>query len=658
MSAEKSFLRSSTPTVLNIALLLLSLLIVFSFGIRSISSDSIWTHLASGRDMAVGGGVPRVDQSSFSRPGADTVAPSWLYDRAMYALWQSAGPAGLSIAHSLAAVLAFLLLIPVARRWANFPAIAMAILLCAWLLAFRMGVSPALFAAVFPAIFLNLLYSRARPVLLWTMLPLVQWLWANMFPSFVLGPLLLLLMALQSHFVRKSDAGACYSPKTYISLAGICLLTSAINPYGLKLHAHIIELWQRPSLIYMNDWISPFAGSFNSGLSTFLLVLMLVVGAFGLITYREKLPIMLTIIVALAAFLSVRSLRFIEQLAILIFPFLCLAMQAVLNTLADLKSSFGGRGRSFADYGASALALLLAIFSLWSISSNRYYSQLGSGSAFGLGIEDSSLPVAAAQILARDDFPERAINFPDDGGYLAWALPQRRIFIDSRLPLFGIDLYQRLNTAALGDEQAWSRLEADFDFDAVILPCADNNGGVMFRSISARKNWALVYFDGLSAVFVRKLPRYATIIQDQSLREQGIALLEQEREDYAARLEAGGRLPNSARLIGAGNVFYAVGNLAAASAVFDLLQQGAPNMTGAWLISGIARARQGRDYRAAAEMLERACRLNSELALGWMWLSYCREELGDLGAALDAYERGLALDPELGNSFFRPGSRR
>jgi len=347
MLAEKSFLRTSTPTALNIALLLLSLFIVFAFGIRSISSDSIWTHLANGRGMSIAGGVPRSEQLSFTRSGEDTVAAAWLYDRAMYALWQAAGPAGLTVAHALAAVLAFVLLVPVARRWANFPAIALAILLCAWLLALRMDVSSALFTAIFPAVFLNLLYSRARPVLLWTILPLSQWLWANMFPSFVLGPLLLLLMALQSHFVRKSDAEACYSPKTYISLAGLCLLTTAINPYGLKLHAHIIELWQRPSLIYMSDWISPFAGSFDTGLPGFLLVLTLVIGAFGLITYREKLPIMLTIIVGLAAFLSVRSLRFIEQLAILIFPFVCLAMQAVLNTLADLKSSFGGRGRIF-----------------------------------------------------------------------------------------------------------------------------------------------------------------------------------------------------------------------------------------------------------------------------------------------------------------------
>lgn len=651
----KDIFKTSIPAALNLLLIVLALLVIFSFGIRTMSGGEIWTHLSNGRAMSEQGGVPKADQFSFTRENTELVDSSWLYDKVVYAVWQMAGIEGVTLVHAVSVLLAFLVLIPLARHWAGYPAIALSLLLCGWLISFRFDAAPSVFTLVFPAVMMTILYSmRVRPVFLWTLIPLVQWLWTNMYGSFVLGPILILMMGLQAFF-RRDDARPKYSHQTWFGLAGLSLLVTLLNPYGPGLYRHVFSLWGSPSLISAGDWISPFATQFSSSLPSILIVVTLVVGAVGLVTYREKLPMMLTMIVALAAFLSVRSLRFIDILSVLAFPFLCLATQAMLGSISGVAKNIRG-DRPILEYAASILVLLAAFLSLASITTQDYYSRSGSDSRFGLGVEKSAAPAAAAQVMARPDFPQRALNLPGDGGYLSWSLPERKVFIDDRRTLFGGELYAALNRAVLGDDEAWADIVDSNQIDAVIVPCSIYNGGIIFRNVNSKPEWKLVYFDGLSGIFVRRRNAYAAILNDEELRSSGLELLKDARRSYASELEQARRMPNSARLIGAGNVFYASAKMRAAAEIFDLLVRGSPNMTGGWVVSGIARARGGFEYGRAVEMLERACELNPNTALSWMWMSFCYNKLGDLNESMSAYERGLELDPDLSARFKRPAT--
>ena len=655
----KENFKSSTPAALNIVLLGLAMLVVLSFGVRTLGSGEIWTHLSNGRLMSEQGGVPSVDQFSFTREGGDLVDPHWLYDKLVYAVWAVSGLGGVTLMHAASVLLAFLALVPLARRWADYPSIALSMLLCAWLISFRFDASPSVFTLIFPAVMMTMLYSdRIRPVALWTLVPLAQWLWTNMYTSFLLGPVLILMMGLQAFFSKRGDkqAQTVRSHRTWFGLAGLALLVTLLNPYGLSLYRHVFLLWGELPLAFQSEWISPFATQFKSGMPSFLMVITLVVGAVGLITYRDKLPMMLTVIVALAAFLSVRSMRFVDILSVLAFPFLCLATQAMLGTISGIFKSLAGNDRPLVEYLASALVVLIAGVTLAGIVSGDYYSRSGSDSRFGLGVEESSVPIEAASVMARPGFPQRALNLPIDGGFLTWKLPERKTFIDERSTLFGRDMYGDLNQAMLGDDEAWRKIVDANRIDAIIAPCSIYNGGVIFRNINIKPEWKLVYFDGLSGIFLRKKSEYASLLNDEDLRNSGLKVLSEARKSYKQDLAEGGRLPNSARLIGAGNVFYATGRMRGASAIFDLLVQGSPNMTGGWVVSGIARVRGGFEYEKAAEMLERACELNPQMALSWMWLSDCYDELGNLEKSLSAHERGLELDPDLAASFQRPGS--
>src|SRR5262249_24761889 len=85
-------------------------------------------------------------------------------------------------------------------------------------------------------------------------LPLVSLVWANMHASFLLGPLILLL----------------YTPR--VALA--CLAATFINPYGWRLHQHVVEYLRNS---YLMDRISEFRSfSFHSPAAIYVELFLLV----------------------------------------------------------------------------------------------------------------------------------------------------------------------------------------------------------------------------------------------------------------------------------------------------------------------------------------------------------------------------------------------
>lgn len=651
-------MKSAMPAYINVAVTVLALLVIALFGVRTIATTSWWTNLSAGRVMNAEGGVLRTNELTFAQQGEDAVFSSWMYDRIMHHVWETAGAAGVTLLHVAFVVAAFLVLMPLARRWADYPAIALSLLLCGWMISFVFKLSPSLLVIIFPAIFIRLLHSKTRPSALWFVLPACQALWTNMSGTYLIGPALVLAMGIQVFFSKSKKSKGPYSPTAYLGLAGACLLATLINPYGLNLHRHTLALWNEPALGYVGVWISQYAAHFRNNIPSLLLVITLIVCAIGLITYRSNLPTMLTIVVGILVFMSVRSLRYLDMLAVLAFPFICLTMQATLNTLTSLVLPQKRLMPAASAYAYVSLAILISILSIRAITSNGYYSRVGSSSRFGLGIELSDVPVEAAGVMATPGFSKRILNMPSDGGYLSWALPQHKVFIDERAVQYGANTYSQVSAALMGDDDAWTAIVEAYEMDAIIVSCSNNGGGIIFQNINSKTDWSLVFFDGISAIFLRNSHVYGDFLDMQEVRNKGLRILEEDFESYKAKVSRGGRAPNSSRLIGAGNVFYATGRLTNARTIFDTITVGSPNMTGAWLISGLTRVRMGQDIERAIVALERTVSLNSNMALAWMWLSVCYEHVGETGRALTAYERGLEIDPELSASFTRPGRRR
>ena len=623
-------------------LIVLGLVVVAVLGIRTISNSDFWMHLALGRQIAENG-LQKTDEITFTVSGTPWVNSSWLYDRVLFLLWQLGSAPLVILAHVAAAVLAFVLLIPTARKWAGGISILLALVLSAWLLDARFTVAPHVAVLPLAAIFVMLLSEPRKPWVPWAVLLPLQVLWANTHVSFFLGPLICAVFAVQYRAgARSGDGGSSNRFAQTLGLAVAALLAGLVNPYGLKLYAQGLANVTDGAFKFVQDWISPFSAQFpGSVFPKHFVTVALVVGAGGLISEKRNLPVGLTTLAVFSAFLIILFPRNIEWLALLGFPFIALSLNSVgtlfesgIRAVTKSQNSTGARGT------AGGVAVALAILSLSAAGSNASYLNAGNVSVFGLGVEYGLFPREAAQVIARPDFPARAVNLAQDGGFLAWEQPARRIFVDPRANLYGAEFYRALNKCLAGEENAWKDLIEKWSPDAVIMNCAVPFGANAVRGLLRDPSWALVYFDGTTALLVRALSGNRELIRDTEMQRAGLRLIEEERR----RVLESPRCVVSPRLIGAGEMFLALGRYAEAESVCRAVTAGAPMMGRAWINLGIAQTEQGKEE--ALDTLRHACQIAPKEVFAWISLHRAASRAGLEDEARTAIERAKRVNPK------------
>ena len=641
------------------ALVGLGILFLLALGLRTIAHGEIWGHLAAGRWIAAHG-IPRVDVFSFSAEGKPWVLDAWLYDRVLYALW-GLGPAVLIVLHALVVLGAYLLLLPVARTYAGPASIAAALVLCGWLTAPVFVVGPATGILVFPALMMLLLYRKRPTALAWGGVLAAQVLWTNMHVSFLLGPIICLAFAYDAgRRARLAESGeedeeAYYGRKPLLLLAAAALAVTFINPYFTQLHAHAFATWRDAAAPLFRTWISPFSGEFASPLAKHMVTLGLAVGALGLLTYRERLPGGLTAVAILGAALGVTKGTHPEQFALLAFPFFALSLAAGGNYLLRLAEKRAPRQVDVLAHGGSVLAGLLALASIAAVASGAYYRSSGSASAPGLGVNHALFPEQAETIITHPSFPERALNLVQDGGYLAWRYPERKVFIDARSLLYGGAFCAQFLRALAGDDEAWAAIEEAYAPEAFILNCTWPGMGFALRDLLARRGWRLAYLDGTTAVLLKNVPRLGALAGDAEIQAKGLSLLEAERQAYRERHRDASGAGAAPRLIGGANAFLSLGRYREAAAAYDLLVSGVPGMASAWSHLGAALLECG-ETQQAVRVLETACERKKKSPSAWLWLSRAYAEAGREEDAARAFARAEYLDAEAAAAFGNPAA--
>ena len=618
------------------------------WGVRTIGHGSIWLRLAAGRAIAEQG-IPRVDAFTFTAAGQPWVNTSWLYDRALYGLWNLGGPALVTLLHAAFVVLAFGLLIRPARRLAGPVGTALALLGCSWLLSVRFAVSPVLPSLLFAALFVRVLSESPRAWMPAVLLP-VQWLWANVHGSFVLGPILFLLFTVERWYGNREsqDHKAVGWAAAMIPAA---LLVSLLNPFGTAVYTQTFRDWSLVVFAYVQEWISPFSLQFQHAFFVKNIVtLALLIGAIGLITEKRKLPIAITSLAVLGAFLVVRSLRHVEFFALLAFPFLALSGSAVGGYLGDrARPALGARAAWWSRAGA-LLVLIIAAGSAAAILSNRFYEGVGSPSTPGLGVASGLYPEKAAEILSRPGFPAKTVHLVQDGNFLLWAAPGRPVFVDQRADLHAPEFFEAIARSLNGEAEAWDELEKKWEPESVLLNGGAPGAGPLLRLLLESRRWALAYLDGTSALLIRPTAANQAWLADEEMQKAGLLLLEQERRAYQQRTACCARPAVSPRLIGAGTFYLALNRYPEAELIYELLTRGSPAMVSAWYSLGMVRMQLGK-FDLAATALEQACRRRPRDPMFWLQLGRAYTGAGMSQAATQAFEKGSRLNPALAERF-------
>ena len=635
----------------------LAFLTLALFGLRTIGHSDFWLTLASGRCIAIYG-IPHTDPFSMLRPGAPWLDPMWLYDLMLYHLWSAGGAALVTLVHVAVVLAAFGLLIQAARPLGGPLAIAVALLVAAWLIGPAFVARARVFTLIFPALFICCLARGCGRWWLWLLLLPAQALWTNMHHTFRLGPVICLIFALQAWLnwrqSQRQPEGAAPLPIAVwlqpLLLAGGTLAATLANPYGWNIYAAVSSVGLGAGSLLLSEGVSVYSFVFGLGDRHPLIWAAAVVNLMGLVAEKHRLTVAVTLLALLGTGCAIMSPHYATIMAVFSFPFFVLSSRAVGLFLWDAFADVLQGRRAFFSR-ALVLGLLLVIgITAGRLVSNHYYWRQGSNSSFGLGANEEALPAAAAAVIQQPNFPLALLNNALDGGNLLWHLPQRKVALDARAPVHGAALLQLVAKGYAGDGPAWQIIEERLRPAAVLVNCTHPQAVLGLRQILGTGRWGLAYFDGTSALLMRQIPEHSAWLEAPQTRALGLKQLEQARLAYEDRVARHWFPAHSPALIGAGHTLMVLNQFEEAEKIYRLLTRGAPHLLGAWLELGVCRCYLGR-WQEALEPLQRALKGVPDNAIGWLWYGYACARLGLQTEAATARQRAQKLNPALSAQF-------
>ena len=212
-----------------------------------------------------------------------------------------------------------------------------------------------------------------------------------------------------------------------------------------------------------------------SDISSFaIFYLSLFIGLFFVL--RKKIEISRCVVVLLFLALSLISQRHLSILAVLSVPVLSQIIMFFNEKISQerIGSFFSGLGKA---------AIIFFIFALFFSGFHQNIYKLFSGK------NQIDYPEQAVSFLKTLPLSKNLFNEYGWGGYLIWKLPERRLFIDGRMPSwrqhgnFVFGDYIKIGRA----EEGFSDLLSRYNIELILLRVASKDSG--FKKETTIKNW-------------------------------------------------------------------------------------------------------------------------------------------------------------------------
>lgn len=467
-----------------------------------LTHDDLFGHLRTGEQIVETGRVPLTDPFSFTRAGARWITHEWGFSLLTWGTWRLGGDLAL-IAARVLLVLAIGWVIarrallevrleadPDAPR--SVPWMVLLLGLGLWMLAGELILRAALIGELFLALtllFLTRFRQTGRRGWL-AAIAVLFLLWANLHSGVIFGLFVLGLWTLEAllaaPLTRRWPGLAplfrAGTPRPYLMLLGVTIPVTLLNPNGWEVWLYPFKL----SRILFASGIAWDLGHFTAAdprsNSAFLLLLVLLLA--GALPLRRLLALSFAEVLGIATFLtlSFRSPR-------LLFHFAVLALPALYRLWAAREPS--PLLRRILPAGVAAV-LALAAATAWLEHPRRLVS--------------AQLPEGAVRFLEAEGFRERVFNHQNYGGFLLW---RRRepVFWDGRNDVF-VSLVQEVTTTP------FPRVVERYGVEALLI--AEHDFAGIAPEIPER--WGLVYWDDFSAVYLRRTPEHAALLDRLELR--------------------------------------------------------------------------------------------------------------------------------------------
>lgn len=471
-------------------------LAIFSFDLARTTDIDFWWHLKTGELIAQTRTIPSTDPFSYTAAGQRWTVHEWLWEVLVFIAYGNGGYVTLVLISALLVTGTFAILYRLIRRLGANEILSGALILWAAALALpNLGVRPRELTHLFLAVYLSRLLSYRegfiRPGQLWP-LPVLMALWVNLHGAFVLGIGVLGLCAagttLESWWSRER------SPR-YLWL--VLLLTvgaASINPRGPWMlyypFGYFLEE-RNPSFDIVTEFQSP---NFHDPMSMVFaagLLLFLVLGV-----RRQRVNIVEPLLAVAFTAQALVSDRQTSAAAEVMAPLLALVLCERFGWARELPPVRLPRRLNAVNW---ILLGCLVVAGIAYAATPRVQQHL----QFGVEPTTESLPVTGADFIERTQLPGPVFNNQPWGGYLIYRwYPQRRVFIDGRIDMYGPAVtHEYLQVATIKPE--WRTVLDKYRVQTVLI----EKNSALSVLLLADGGWERVFQGMAEDVFIRRADR-------------------------------------------------------------------------------------------------------------------------------------------------------
>jgi hypothetical protein len=491
------------PSVADLTFMLWALLLPFVAHQTLLNSDGdLARHLYLGERMLREGSLLRFDSFSFTKAG-ETFLPFEYGSAVAYALaYRLGGLPAIAILAGILIALTYALVVLFLRQRGVDPTLAMFVGLVAavtgkihWL------ARPHLFTFI-GAVLLLFLLERSGKQRLWLFVPLFA-IWANLHGGFSFGLVLIgiyLAGSLAEGLFGREKELWWANARYYAQALGISVAACLINPFGYHLLTHVADFIGGQTFIkqHTNEFFSPNFHQLEAKL--FLATVLLVVGLLIVNRQRPTYPRLLVILAGIAFALIYQ--RNIALFGLTVLPLAALQFDAAwreqrvpglsrvrrIMAEGDAASAVGPWSAA-ATMGLILLALNGGVFRGASVIPPRFDTEV--------------FPVEAVERARAAGLEGRIFSEFAWGGYLLYAWPEQKVFIDGGTDFYGEDVMRAfLEVQAL--QPGWREALQRWDVSLALL----TPKSPLAHELSREPGWSIWYCD-TTAVFLRKGSRGA-----------------------------------------------------------------------------------------------------------------------------------------------------
>ncbi len=387
-------------------------LFVFLFAFYSIRSaatldpDFGW-HLQFGRLIGTTGKIPLTDPYSYTMPSYHFVDHEWGMDIIIAKVYDSFGMWPLTIGAALIGITTLIII----GRGTNLRWGAIVLFLVGGTLIEFVGVRPQIISWLFLAVLTSLLFQKN----LWQryrfFLPLLFLLWANLHGGFAIGIVVLGIFVFGQMAESRTFDSKDFAVFIFSFLATLC------NPYGYHLWTEVLKSATDPVLRNsVQEW---FPAIYSANLAFWIYAALSV---FLLVRYHKRFSNTQCVLYCV---LFISGMTSIRNIAI----FVIVSFYPTIKGIEYLYEEAGRHqfGKERFKKGYSVFFIICLLFFLPQLGLFTYEIVV-----FQAGL--ASYPMGAVRYL-RSHMPKGQIfSTYGWGGYLLWQLPEKKVFIDGRMP--------------------------------------------------------------------------------------------------------------------------------------------------------------------------------------------------------------------------------